>query len=69
MAHQYNVLVHGMHRRFYGLSPENQEIMNNWDVPAHVWPVLREMRGFVRSSEEWKVNIYLMASTRKKKGH
>lgn len=63
-ASQYNTLVHGMEKTFYALSPENEEIMENWNVPAHVWPVLDETKNTVASSGDWKVNIYLMASIR-----
>lgn len=62
--HQYNALVHGMHRRFYVLSPGIEEIMKHWNVPAHVWPVLEETKRVIGSSDNWKVNFYLMAIER-----
>lgn len=65
-ANQYNALVHGKDRRFFALSPGNEEIMKNWDVPEHVWPVLEETKRIIASSDDWKVNIYLMASVRQK---
>lgn len=66
LAHQYNILAHGMRDNFYGLSPGNEEVMKNWDVPAHVWPVLEEMKKHFASSDNWKVTFYLMASVSKK---
>lgn len=66
LAHQYNVFAHGMESHFYGISPGNEEIMKNWDVPAHSWPVLDQVRKVLGSSDNWKVNIYLMASVKKK---
>lgn len=59
--HQYDNLIHGMHCRFYALSPGNEDIMKHWDVPAHVWPVLEETKRVIGSSDDWKVNVYLLA--------
>lgn len=64
-ADQYNDLIHGMHLRFYALSPDNEDIMKHWKVPAHVWPVLEETKRVIGSSDDWKVRIYLLASSSK----
>lgn len=66
LAHQYSVLIHGMHRKFYGINPENEAIMKNWTVPKHVWPVLEETKRVIGSSDVWKVKVYLMVAGVKK---
>ncbi|KAK7718639.1 hypothetical protein SLS64_002599 [Diaporthe eres] len=66
LAHQYNILAHGMRENFYGLSPGNKEVMKNWDVPAYVLPVLDTTKKLIGYSDDWKVNIYLMAKISKK---
>lgn len=66
LAHQYSVLVHGMHRQFYGINPDNESIMKNWTVPEHVRPVLEETKRIIGSSDAWQVKVYLMAAGVKK---
>lgn len=49
LAHQCNVLVHGMDSRHYGISAGNKDIMEYWDGPAHTWLILDEVKRVVSS--------------------
>lgn len=66
LAHQYNILAHGMLENFYGISPGNKEVMKNWDVPWYMASVLESTKKWIGSSDDWKVNIYFMAAVSKK---
>lgn len=62
----YTKMVDGMESYFYGLDPNDDNVLKYWDIPDYVWLVRTEIQRLLESSEAWKVEVRLMAAASKK---
>lgn len=61
-APHYSSHAIGVESNFYSLDPDDQDVLQYWDVPCYVFKAIEETQAFLGSSDVWRIKLSIMAS-------